>query len=320
MNNFVTVGIGGGLVSALLIAVVVKATPLAVFLYLLAPIPILIAAIGWDQRAGLVATATGSAAIALAFSPFSGLGFAVTTALPAWWLAYLALLGRTLPDGTVEWYPLGRVLAWTALTATLTLLAAAILSTGGDYGAFRDNARGIARAILRVGADAVPPAGDGSNLREKVADASATLVPAFAAQGFTIVLSFYLWAAAKVVQVSGRLVRPWPFVPGLAMPRLTLAALAGSVLLGFVGNFVGVFGVALAGALVAAFALQGLAVVHDRSRGKSGRMGLLIGTYLLVVVSQGAALVALTLFGLADTAFGLRRRAPGSLGPGPGPS
>ena len=33
-------------------------------------------------------------AIALFLSPFSGLGFAIVTGLPAWWLAYLALLGR----------------------------------------------------------------------------------------------------------------------------------------------------------------------------------------------------------------------------------
>ena len=30
----------------------------------------------------------------LVLSPLGGLGFAVVTALPAWWLAYLALLGR----------------------------------------------------------------------------------------------------------------------------------------------------------------------------------------------------------------------------------
>ena len=40
--NFILTGIGAGLVSALLTVVVVKATPLAAVLYLLAPLPILI--------------------------------------------------------------------------------------------------------------------------------------------------------------------------------------------------------------------------------------------------------------------------------------
>ena len=55
MMNFSLVGAGAGLVSALLFAVVAKATPLALLLFLLAPLPVLIVALGWDHRAGLVA-------------------------------------------------------------------------------------------------------------------------------------------------------------------------------------------------------------------------------------------------------------------------
>lgn len=318
MKNYLVVGSGAGLVSALLLAVIVKGTPLAMLLYLLAPIPILIASLASHHRAGLVATVVGSAAIGLAFSPLSGLAFATATGLPAWWLAYLALLGRPGPDGSIEWYPLGRLLGWVALTATLTLLAAALLSTGGDYALFRDNARSVARAVLRLSSARPPEATDASSLRENLVEGVAALVPAFAAQGFTMILAVYLWAAAKAVQMSGRLVRPWPFIPATGMPRVMIGALVLAAALGFANGFVGVFGVALAGSLVAAFALQGLAAIHDRSRGKAGRLGLLVGTYLLLFISQGAVLVALMLFGVADTAFGLRRRPPGAGAGGPG--
>ena len=131
--NFVLTGIGAGLVSALLTAVVTKATPLAAILYLLSPIPVLIVSLGWNHRAGLIATAVGGAVIAAFLSPLSGLGFAVVTALPAWWLSYLALLGRPNQDGTIEWYPVGRLLVWMAATAALTIVAAGVLTTGGDY-------------------------------------------------------------------------------------------------------------------------------------------------------------------------------------------
>src|SRR3712207_5193797 len=117
--NFVATGIGAGLVSALLTAVVIKATPLAAVLYLLAPIPVLIVSLGWNHRSGLVAAAVGGLAIAVFLSPLSGVAFALVTGLPAWWLAYLALLGRPNPDGSMEWYPLGRLLAWIAGTAAL---------------------------------------------------------------------------------------------------------------------------------------------------------------------------------------------------------
>ena len=99
--SLVGVGAGAGLVSALLIAVVAKATPLALLLFLLAPIPVLIVTLGWDHRAGLVACLTGGLATALALSPIEGIGFAVGTGLPAWWLGYLALLGKTQPSGAV---------------------------------------------------------------------------------------------------------------------------------------------------------------------------------------------------------------------------
>jgi hypothetical protein len=57
-----------------------------------------------------------------------------------------------------------------------------------------------------------------------------------------------------------------------------------------------------------AFALQGLAAIHDRTRGKSGRSFILSALYVLIFVTQGILMVALALFGIADTVFGLRRR------------
>ncbi|MFN3673995.1 MAG: hypothetical protein ACK4VM_18990, partial [Bosea sp. (in: a-proteobacteria)] len=89
-----TVGIGAGLVSALLFAVVITGSPLAVLLYSAAPLPIFIASLGWNHRSGLVATAAGAIAVAIALVPSAGAAFAVIIALPAWWIAYLALLAR----------------------------------------------------------------------------------------------------------------------------------------------------------------------------------------------------------------------------------
>ncbi|MGH6806373.1 MAG: hypothetical protein ACREEJ_05895, partial [Ensifer adhaerens] len=70
------VGIGAGLVSALLFAVVITGSPLAVLLYSAAPLPIFIAALGWNHRAGLVATAAGAIAGMIALSFAAGLNFA----------------------------------------------------------------------------------------------------------------------------------------------------------------------------------------------------------------------------------------------------
>jgi hypothetical protein len=309
--NFIATGIGAGLVSALLTAVVVKATPLAAVLYLLAPIPVLIVALGWDHRSGLVAALVGGLAIGAFISPLSGLGFAIVTALPAWWLAYLSLLGRPGPDGTMEWYPVGRLLAWVAATAALTIVAAGLISTGGDYGAFYQNAREISQAFVNMQFPQTSTEGVDAEARQQLIDVFARFTPFLSAQGFTTVLALYLWAAAKIVSVSKRLPRPWPPVPELTMPRSIGLVLVVAVALVSLDNFLGVLGSALAGALFMAFALQGLAAIHDRTRGKAARPFILTGLYLLVLMTQGILMIALSLFGLADTVFGLRRRFGG---------
>ncbi|HEU6440829.1 MAG TPA: hypothetical protein VFF38_00595, partial [Microvirga sp.] len=149
--NFIATGIGAGLVSALLTVVVVKETMLAVLLAMLAPLPILIVALGWNHRSGLVATLVGGLAIAVfTGSSVSAIGFVAITGLPAWWLAYLALLGRQDADGRMEWYPIGRLLAWVAATAAVTIVATGVISSNGDYSAFQARSRQISEAFVAL--------------------------------------------------------------------------------------------------------------------------------------------------------------------------
>ncbi|WP_445500569.1 DUF2232 domain-containing protein [Microvirga sp. G4-2] len=309
--NFIATGIGAGLVSALLTVVVVKATPLAAVLYMLAPVPVLIVSLGWNHRSGLVATLVGALAIAVfTASPVSALGFAVITGLPAWWLAYLALLGRPTAEGAMEWYPVGRLLAWVAATAALTIVATGIISSDGDYSAFQTRARQISEAFVDMFFE-VPEQGS-QDAREAMIDAFATATPALSAFGFTMFLAFYLWLAAKVVSVSKRLPRPWSPMPELAMPRSALLAPVLAFVLVQFDGFIGALGYAIFGAFLMAFTLQGLAAIHERTQGKPGRGFILAGLYVLLFLTQGVMVAALSLFGLADTLFGLRRRFGGN--------
>lgn len=337
MAQHIGIGIGAGLVSALLFGVLLKATPLAILLYLVAPLPILIVGLGWSHKAALWAAAAGSLALGLVIAPFMGLAFGAYIALPAWWLAYLTLLGRETPRG-LEWYPTGRLLGWIAATAALAFIAIAVLSSP-NHAAFDRQLRSLAESLVQTRmpapprttgeagrADASPdaersgqdPSADANAqvqtdaaqadvTRTEMADALARVVPAFAANGLALLLAFYLWASARIVKISGRLPRPWPDLPATTMPRITLAALGAALLMCLGPGYISVLGVALVGGFSAAFALQGLAAFHDRSRGRPGRTLMLFGLYLILFVTQGIALVALTLFGLADTALDRRR-------------
>jgi hypothetical protein len=315
MIPILLIGTGAGLVSALLFAVVVTGSPLALFLSFVAPLPVFIAALGWNHRAGLVAAVVGGIVVALTFRWSAGVAFTLGWALPGWWLAYLALLGRPTADGTVEWYPIGRLLLWLAGTAAVVTLIGVIALGSGDYDTFRTTMRRVFTSFLRTRSDA--PAETGAS--EGLIEGLLASLPFFIAASFTMILAANLWLAAKAVAISQRLLRPWPFLPLTAMPRSAIGLMLAAVVLGFGPGFVGAFGLAVVGALAVAFALQGLAVLHDVSRGRPARVTILMGAYFVAVFLSQIGLPVLALAGMADTAFGMRRRFGGGSGPTPSP-
>src|SRR5215831_17052291 len=132
MKQIVLVGLGAGAAAAMLFASVVSGSIAAIVLFYLAPLPILIAALGFSQLAGLIAAATATAVIVV----LSGVVFIAVPviAFGAWWLGYLALLARPAANGggsALEWYPVGRLVLWAAVLGTL-VVAAAVPHFGTD--------------------------------------------------------------------------------------------------------------------------------------------------------------------------------------------
>jgi hypothetical protein len=276
----------------------------------LAPLPVFISALGWSHRSGLVATLVGGLATGLALRPEAGLAFALGAALPAWWIAYLALLGRPDTSGRMEWYPVGRLLLWSALAAALVTFAAVFTLGDGTYESYEAGLRQGIESVLK--GVAAPPPGDLQGMVEPLIDA----VPFIASVVFAFVYILNLWLAARTVRTSQRLPREWPFLPATAMPQVSLALLAGAVLVSLMPGFVGVAGLTLLGALVVAFSMQGLSFMHHISAGRPGRIGLLSVIYVLIVFVAYMILPLLALLGMADAAFALRNRlGPGSSGP-----
>src|SRR6476619_8267270 len=124
MIQIVLVGLGAGAAAALLFASVVSGSLAAVFLFYLAPLPVMIAALGWSHLAGLIAAASATAVVAVLSGVF--LIAVPVIAFGAWWLGYLAMLARpaTNGGGALEWYPAGRLVLWAAVIGTLIIVAA----------------------------------------------------------------------------------------------------------------------------------------------------------------------------------------------------
>lgn len=306
--SYVFVGIGAGLVSALLFAVVITGSPLALLLSYAAPLPVLIAALGWRHRAGLVATIVGTVLLAIALRFQAGLAFAIGIALPSWIIAYMALLGRSDEQGTTEWYPTGRLLLWVVGTSALVTLVGA-MAIAGDHEAYRNAMERSITAVLSGSVPGLPPPRlpQGMSVAD-IATGLATWAPFLAGASFVPMLTANLWMAAKAVHLSGRLPRPWPFLPSTNLPHEALWIMAGALGLSFLPGFFGFFGMAILGALFSGFILNGLAGLHEMSVGKPMRGGLLFSLYLGLVIVGTFLLPLIAIFGFVDCAFRLRAR------------
>src|SRR6476660_2306223 len=112
MMQVALIGVSAGAATALLFASVASGSALSVPLFYLAPLPILIAALGWSHWAALIAAVVASAGLAAMFGGFFFVTFLVGVGLPSWVLGYLALLARPATAATadgLEWYPVGHL-------------------------------------------------------------------------------------------------------------------------------------------------------------------------------------------------------------------
>jgi Predicted membrane protein (DUF2232) len=323
MVQLILIGIGAGAATALLFGSVASGSLLSVALFYLAPLPILIAALGWSHWAGLVAAVVAATGLAVVFDAFFFMAFLLGIGLPAWWLGYLALLARPVTNGApggLEWYPIGHLVMWAALVSAL-VVTAAILHFGTDEESFRSALRaGLERTLrlqerLSPGGAAQAPKTDWSRLIEFLAVA----LPPAAAVLTTITNVINLWLAAKIVTVSGRLRRPPPELATMQFPNYAPALLAAAVAVSFVPGLIGIIGGVLAASLLMAYAILGFTVLHAITRAVGGRALILGGIYLAVIVF-GWPVLAIALLGLADTAFGIRARAAGKRGPPAAPN
>jgi Predicted membrane protein (DUF2232) len=315
----ILVGLGAGAAAALLFASVASGSLLSLFLFYLAPLPILIAALGWSHLSGLIAAVVASVCLGLVFGPLFFFAFLLGIAVPAWWLGYLALLARPAAGGEVEWYPPGRLVLWAAALAA-GVVAIALLQIGGDTDTIRNGLKEALGRLLRLetgGAPDEPLSLPGIAEPERLIELLAIMLPPVAAGCGALTLVLNLWIAGRVVDLSGRLKRPWPDIPGMTFPRYAPALLALAIAAAFVPALVGLIATLFAGTLSIAFTLLGLAVLHAVTRGVPGRTAILGGAYAAVFVLGWPALAAV-LLAIADMIFGWRARAAGR-GPPPVP-
>jgi hypothetical protein len=313
MITTVLIALAAGCASALMFASIVSGALISLLLFYLAPLPLMVAGLGWGPLSATIGGIAAAVGLGAIFGLPYGIAFGLTVGLPAWWLGHLALLGRPVAAGAstgngaapvaavMEWYPVGRILLWTAGFAALTTIAA-LVTLGSDAATITAALR---RGLLRIIGvrDPAPAAAD----TEQFVDALVTIAPAAAAIVAMMTLTLNLWLAAKITATSGRLHRPWPDMKCAALPQMTLAALALALALCFTGGLLAILAQILSAALLTAYALIGFAVLHTLTLAIKSRALWLSGSYAVVLVF-GWPVLAMVGLGLADAVFGFRQR------------
>src|SRR5271165_2539416 len=308
------VAIGAGCAAALLFAVSAETSPLAMALAYLAPLPIMIATLGWGLGSGALAAATSVVALGLLAEPLSGLLFAASVAIPAWAVAAFAVapIGRyCLPwkSSAGARAPVGSIVV---LAAAIGMLGAAGVLTAVIviYGGYGEGAKKVAAAIAVLAGDAFEGGPDSEAARE-FADALVRFGPAAIAASTLLMLCVNLYAAARSTQLSHRLTRAWPDLPtSIRLPWplgvLMIAGAAGAYALPAPASQ---YASVVAGGLGGAFVLQGLAVVHTLSRGVGVlRPLMLFLLYVCCLLRAQYTLPVVAALGLIDAFVGLRTR------------
>jgi hypothetical protein len=309
MIAIVLIAIAAGAASALMFASIISGALISLVLFNLAPLPLMVAAIGWGPLTAAIGGVTAATAFGMLFGLPFAIAYATTVALPAWWLGHLAMLGRRAPDpsagspaaeAAMEWYPTGRLLLWIACIAAL-LAFATLLTIGTDSEAIAATMKRGFERMARVFALS------GISLDPRMIDAMVGIAPAAFPAGPIVVLTVNLWLAGRIARTSGRVNRPWPDLKATALPPMTLVALCIAIALCFTGGLLAILAKVISGALLTAYALTGLAVLHTLTLALSNRTIWLVLSYTVIIVLFWP-LLGVTLLGIADVLFGMRER------------
>ena len=248
-------------------ASIISGALISVVLFYLASLPLMVAAIGWGPLSAIIgglAAAVGMAAVLPLSLCFA---YVITVALPACWLGHLA---HARPAGRQR-----RIRQWRLPRGVSHGMVSDRPPPDLDHGVRRRSSRSppcshwapMPRASWRPVKRGLEPGflrlrGMAVEQRESIDAAAAFIPPAGIAIGPAITLTINLWLAGKVAAMSGRLHRPWPDLRTTALPPMTLVALCVAIAFCFVGGLPAMFAKVPTGALLTAYGLTGLAVLH----------------------------------------------------------
>jgi len=303
MRN-ILIGVGAGMAAALLFAGLISGTALAFPLFILSPLPIAIAGLGFGTMSGAAAAAVASAIIGIAIGHLAGGLYLILFAAPVAWAAHLIGLSRddSAAPGGKQWFPLDVVLLRSTLAVAVAVVVTGFL-LGYDPEALISQTLSVLKTWLAQSGDAAPSDAE----MEPLVRFNIALMP-FTSAALTLgILVLAVWLGARIARMSGLLTREWQPLWTVVLPQSAALffglAFVASLLPGIPGQVAG----AVAGAMGFAFALTGFGLLHAVLLGKAARPLLLFLIYAVSFIFL-LPLGIMAVVGLADTALQYRAR------------
>ena len=293
-------GILAGVVATLLVMGANAQSSFASVLYAASAMPILVAGLGWGNRAAVTGIATAGLLGSVLVSPYFAVAMAVFTLIPAGWLSHLANLARPAselggPDHLLAWYPISDILLHLCGLVTLAVIALGVaIGYGPELTAQMVDAM---TGAFQAQEPAFTP--DPASLAQT--KAMMVLMLPLVQGGIWVMLLFAaFYFAVRIVSRTGRAVRPREDMPSaLRMNRHAIFIFLTGILLTFMGGVPAMIGATLCGTFGAGFLMAGFASIHFRSRGKDWRLPVLILAYLSSMLLLPA--FAVLVLGLSDS-------------------
>ncbi len=305
MSRQFLLAVGAGALAALFYVAVGLGSFGSLILAYLAQLPLFAIGLGAGFHLALLASGVGTVLIAAAL-PLSAAGlFLLTAALPVLVLTNRALLSRTGPDGRVEWYPPGHLIAILNGLALAALVGAALVFWGHDGGMV-----GAGRELL---AEMLRGSVVGGLSEQAVAAAQnrlAWFLPALVLSSWQIMVMVNGVLAQGVLARFSLAIRPGAPFRELWLPQWLSVALAAALVASFLPGRIGDLGGNAAIVAALPFVFLGLSVIHALSVRWPARTFVLVCLYVALFVAGWPALIVAAI-GFLETWLSLRQRFSG---------
>ena len=302
MSRQLLLAVGAGALTALFYVAVGLGSFGSLILAYLAQLPLFAIGLAAGFAHAALAAGIGALLIAAALPLTISVLFLATVALPVLVLTNRALLSRTNPDGSTEWYPPGHLLAALNGMALAALLAAALLFWGHEGGMIGAGKALLAEMLRGLVSD------DAS--RQAVAtarDRLAWLLPALVLTSWQIMVIVNGLLAQGVLSRFSLNQRPGAPFHELWLPQWLSFALAAALIASFLPGQIGDLGGNAAIVAALPFVFLGLSVIHALSVRWPARTFILVCVYFGLFMAGWPALI-IAAIGVLETWLSLRQR------------